>query len=143
MLHNRILRIKFFPLLLKSIRLGLLDPEYFMTKVKGNIIFKSIIKHFLGCSTLSSLGNSNSPKCKSNLSSCLFSPGSSLTTECMSECKNLIKEAMKVVCDLQSQEGESRTTQDQLFSNLLRPRLPFEVSNEFLKTAINVFFVHT
>ncbi|XP_076820852.1 kelch-like protein 10 [Clavelina lepadiformis] len=87
-IHDRRVRLKHLTGLLKCVRLGLLEPEYFMIKVKGN----------------------------------------ELVMECIAECRNLIKEAMKVVCDLHAHAGiESLPTEENLYNLLLRPRLPIEV----------------
>ena len=48
----------------------------------------------------------------------------------MIECRSLIDDAMKVVCDTHSHD-EELLTHDHLFNSLLRPRLPFEVSTVF------------
>ena len=58
-----------------------------------------------------------------------FETGNKLVLECMGECRVLIKEAMKVVCDLHSHDDDYLSTQDHLFNVLLRPRLPYEVNN--------------
>ena len=58
---------------------------------------------------------------------CFCLTGNELAMECMTDCRSLIKEAMKVVCDLHSHDGDFLASQDPLFSTLLRPRLPFEV----------------
>ena len=47
--------------------------------------------------------------------------------ESMPECRTLIREAMKVVCDLDTRDNAS-TAQDNIYNMLLRPRLPFEVN---------------
>ena len=49
----------------------------------------------------------------------------------MSDCRALIKEAMRVVCDLHSHDDDILINQDHLFNNLLRPRLPYEVGAKF------------
>jgi len=48
----------------------------------------------------------------------------------MSDCRPIIKEAMRVVCDLHSHDDDILINQDHLFNSLLRPRLPYEVRRE-------------
>ena len=83
--HDKTSRMIYLPNLLQGIRMGLLEPEYFMTNVKGNEV----------------------------------------VLEKMSDCRSIIREAMKVVCDLQF--SDTNTNRRSLYSFLLRPRLPFEV----------------
>uniref|UniRef100_H2YMN5 BTB domain-containing protein n=1 Tax=Ciona savignyi TaxID=51511 RepID=H2YMN5_CIOSA len=85
--HDKMGRISNLCVLLKGVRMGLLDPEYFMTKLKG---------------------------CE-------------LVTESMGECRGLIKDAMKVVCDLHAYDNNTISPHGNLFSALIRPRLPFEI----------------
>uniref|UniRef100_H2YMN3 BTB domain-containing protein n=1 Tax=Ciona savignyi TaxID=51511 RepID=H2YMN3_CIOSA len=74
--HDKMGRISNLCVLLKGVRMGLLDPEYFMTKLKG---------------------------CE-------------LVTESMGECRGLIKDAMKVVCDLHAYDNNTISPHGNLFS---------------------------
>ncbi|XP_078485792.1 kelch-like protein 10 isoform X1 [Ciona intestinalis] len=93
--HDKMGRISNLSVMLKGVRLGLLDPEYFMTKLKGNFLSK-----LRGCE---------------------------LVTESMAECRGLIKDAMKVVCDLHGFDSNTVSPHGNVFSSLVRPRLPFEI----------------
>lgn len=90
--YNKPARSCYLPILLQGIRMGLLDPEYFMTNVKSN----------------------------------------QLVMERLPECRNIIKEAMKLVCDLQFVDEPTAATSSILrdttkYPTLMRPRLPSEV----------------
>lgn len=57
-----------------------------------------------------------------------FFTASDLVMKCMPECRTLIKEAMKVVCDLHSHDGPFLANQQEnIYNSLMRPRLPNEV----------------
>ena len=61
-------------------------------------------------------------------------PANDLVKQCMPDCKNLIKEATELVCDLHSPGTHYIPSQETSFNSLLRPRLPTEVSFNRLRS---------
>ena len=58
---------------------------------------------------------------------CVHVSGHTLVAENTPECRNIIREAMKVFCNLDSRDSRILNAQENSTYNLLRPRLPFEV----------------